>query len=432
MGEGESLRVERAARMQPKWAFVGVGVFFLGMLLPICVLASSTGIYPLLVLLVHAGLFGTMSLRYGTTSTQDATFEEGTLEVSATTVVHGGKLVARRDELAQAFVVPTEQGTLLRLEKKAKSFPLFLRLQDEAEARRVLAALGFDPAHSVARMQISSGLLTQTLGRQLALVLVPLVLLFPSMFAALAFFREAAGPFMLGLIGLFMAYVLTLAFAPTTVRIGTDGLVMQWLGRPRFLSYTELSRVERFRELKGSKEQRGVRLHLRSGEVVVLPTGQTDLGDVEAARLAERIEESRLTHAARSAGPSASSLIRGEGTALEWVRTLRRIGEGAFTARTSALPPETLLDLVEDSSAPSGQRASAAVAVLASTRTEARHRIRVAAQTTAEPNLRVALERIERATHAGGEIDEDEMAVALDELDTLDARARAQRVRRSH
>lgn len=95
---------------------------------------------------------------------------------------------------------------------------------------------------------------------------------------------------------------------------------------------------------------------------------------------------------------------------IDWVRTLRRLGAGVHGLRTPAVPHEVLLGLVEDSSAPPIERASAAVAVLASADPELHRRVHVAAATAASPKLRIALDRITSAT-------EDQIATALEDLE---------------
>jgi hypothetical protein len=94
----------------------------------------------------------------------------------------------------------------------------------------------------------------------------------------------------------------------------------------------------------------------------------------------------------------------------EWLARLRAFGhEDAGGFRDPKIPPERLWRIVEDPSAPASARAGAAVALRAKLDDDGRTRIRVAADATAAPKLRVALE----STAA-----EDDQAVrdALDEL----------------
>jgi hypothetical protein len=102
-----------------------------------------------------------------------------------------------------------------------------------------------------------------------------------------------------------------------------------------------------------TKRQHGVKLFLRGGEIVRIPTGQFDIGASNAKLLGRRIE-------------------------------------GAF-----------------------GERAGAALAALSTPEPTAKERIRVAAESSASPKLRVALTRIAEAPPG----DEEALAEALAELD---------------
>lgn len=97
-------------------------------------IANGTG--QLLMLLVQTALFGTMALRYAFTSTHGAAVADGTLRVDdeghlffrPTATKHGERLLAKRAELTQGFVVPTAQAVLVRLERRGMMPPLFVRV----------------------------------------------------------------------------------------------------------------------------------------------------------------------------------------------------------------------------------------------------------------------------------------------------------------
>ncbi len=90
------------------------------------------------------------------------------------------------------------------------------------------------------------------------------------------------------------------------------------------------------------------------------------------------------------------------------------------TFRGAAAPtPEALLRVVEDASAKPVERVAAAIA-LAAAGDAARVRIRVVAEATAAPRLRVALEAVAR---------EDEVADALEALESESAAERARNER---
>jgi hypothetical protein len=382
----------RVGKKRPKAAFVALGLALWAGTIPVLALVIATGVVPLLTLMVHCLLFGTMALSYGTRSTKNARFDDGMLTVDEHRLALDGATLATREELTQGYLVPTQQGTLVRLERRGLHPGIVLRVADEQVGRALLQALGFDAAHAVAEMRIASQLIAFNMLTQLAVTMPAVGVGMAAIFAIAATLRAQGGPFVFAVVALMLTYMLGLAFAPTTVRIGTDGIATRWLWRERFIPFSTIAKTEKYDEYVASKRQRGVRLTLTNGEAVRLPTGQTDIGEVEAARLLTRIEEAR---AARHAGNvSPDLLVRGDRDVAGWVRALRGIGEGAQQLRASALPIDVLLQLVEDASAREVDRASAAVAALASADAEAKRRVRVAAETTASPKLRVALNRI--------------------------------------
>lgn len=405
------MRSDGAGILRPKRAFVLLGAGLLAIAPIVLAHVIASGIYPLLALLIHPILFGTMALMYGFRSIKGAKVDEGTLRVDLENISIGGHVVARRDELKGAFIVPTDEGTLVHLVRKGRFTPsVFVRVRNEREAAAFLRELGYDAEHTAAEMKIASGLLGMPLAKQLALMLVPIFLLIPASVLAVVLFQSPA--VMLAGVALLLTYALGMAFSPTTVRIGTDGIVTRWLGRTRFIEHSDIARTETYDERIAGKQQRGVRLTLQNGEEIRLATGQTDIGKVEATRLAHRLEEARSAAHGGGAGGTTDLLTRGERNVVDWIRHLRGIGAGAVDLRTSAPTPDVLLRIVEDSKAPPLERASAAVAAIASGEEDVRARVRVAADTTASPKLRIALERI----GAEAEDDDEALSQALDDL----------------
>lgn len=403
-------RSEGAGVLRPKRAFLSVGGICLALIPAIIALAVVTGIYPLAITLVHAILFGSMALSYGFRSTKGAKMDEGTLRVDERAISVGGHEVALRSELKGAFIVPTAEGTLVHLERKGRLTPsVFVRVRDEDEARALLRELGFDAAHTAAQMRIASGLLAMPLWKQMAFVLTPIFFFVPMMAGAAAAHNAYA---MMGAVLTLLTYVFSMAFAPTTVRIGTDGIVTRWLGRMRFIAHSEIARADTYDDYIAGKRQLGVLLTLKSHAKIRLPTGQMDIGRVEAQRLAHRIEEAREANARGATTGTTDMLARGERALADWVRYLRAMGAGAVGPRVPAVPQDVLLRVVEDSKAAPLERASAAVAAVASGDDDAKKRVRIAADATASPKLRVALERISSDTAEEAALEE-----ALTELD---------------
>lgn len=395
--------------MRPRRPLVAVGLGLYA-LAPIVVAAAMLAGAPgLSVMALHCLLFGSMALGYGIRSTKNARFDHGTLTLDDAALRLDGRALVRRDELKQAFVVPTEEAVLVRLERRGRlSPPLFVRVRDHDEAALLLRELGFDAERTAAEMRIASGMLAMSVGMQLGLTLGPLVVFLPAVLFASAVLQSPALVF--AMVAALLMYIFTLAFAPTTVRIGTDGVVTRWLGRTRFIEHARIQSAKTYDEYIATKRQRGVRLVLTGGEEVRLPTGQMDVGEAEAARLAQRIEEAREAHRRGATGGAADVLARGDRDVAGWVKALRGIGAGAASLRSPAVPRDVLLRIVEDSRAAPLDRASAAVAAIESGDADVKKRVRIASEATASPELRVALDRIVAAD------DEAAIAEALEEL----------------
>ena len=406
-------RSERAGLLRPKRFWLGLGWLLLG-LAPIFLLSAFFTHGATIMTGFYAVLFGLMSFSYGSRSIKGAKADAGTIEVSEKAITFRGSELVKREELKQAFVVPQQGAPLVRLERKGRmQRPLFLQLGDQDEADAFMRAIGFDAEHTAAEMRVASSMLGWSFGKQMLSIFVPMMFFMGAIFAMAALPKS---PFMfIGLTLAFVAYVFSLAFAPTTVRVGTDGVFTRWLGRKRFIPHSEIDIVVSYDWVRGTKRQRGVRLVLKSGERVHLPTGQRDIAITEAAQLERRIDEARAAYQRGAAGGTTDVLARGDRTVADWIRHLRGVGAGAVGLRTPAIPSDVFLRVVEDSKAAPIDRASAAVAAIASGGDDVKQRVRIAADTTVSPKLRVALERI-------ASDDEENEAYLLEALDELNER----------
>lgn len=411
-------RSERAGLLRPKRIWLTLGWLLL-FSVPLGAVSAFFTHGATTMLAFYFGIFGAMSLSYGMRSVKGAKADDGALEVDAQAVRFGGNVLVKRDELKQAFVVPQQGAPLVRLERKGRfERPIFVRLRDRDEADAFVRALGLDAAHTAAEMRIASSMLAWSVGKQLLAVLLPLLAFLALFFAVAmpvlgAMSKSVLAPLLiLPSSLLYVAYCFGLAFAPATLRIGTDGIVTRWLGRTRFIAHSEILRLNAYDEVRGTKRQRGVWIELKSGEQVRLPTGQQEMALTEAAQLEQRIFEAREAYARGATSGSTDVLARGDRTLADWIKYLRGVGAGAVNLRAPAIPPEVLLRVVEDSKAAPLERASAAVAAAASGGDEVKQRIRIAADTTVSPKLRVALERI--AT--GAEETDEELLETLEEL----------------
>jgi hypothetical protein len=131
----------------------------------------------------------------------------------------------------------------------------------------------------------------------------------------------------------------------------------------------------------------------------------------------ERIRDAMDAFHRDGTSVDASLLRRGERAVGVWVAALRSIGAGANAdLRTAPMPGERLFRIVEDPASPAVDRAAAAVALGGDLDEQTRTRLRFVADATAEPRLRLAIEKA-----AAGE-DKAEIEAALAEIEGKDSR----------
>ena len=101
-----------------------------------------------------------------------------------------------------------------------------------------------------------------------------------------------------------------------------------------------------------------------------------------------RIEQAAEIHRQALADQGVVLPARGDRPAAEWVQALRATGSGASADhRTAPLEADTLFRIVEDPSGDPGRRVAAAIALGGVTDPSSRERLRIAASTTAAPEL---------------------------------------------
>jgi hypothetical protein len=234
--------------------------------------------------------------------------------------------------------------------------------------------------------------------------LLPWVALFLGL--VVAFFVQALvreGP-----AGALLAAAIVLGFLvvvlfPRKLIVGEDGLLLVWV-RPRFIPYREIAYVE---TSDGFYLQNpGINIALRSGRAVDFATSVFKERWAERDALITLIRDAKDEAAGRKAARAPDALLRGGREFLAWAHVLRGIGSGAnVDARTPPVPSDDLLRVAESSGAPLVERVAAFVALAASTDGDAKGRLRIAVDSTADPGVKAALQG---AIDAGG----DEHALA--------------------
>jgi hypothetical protein len=345
----------------------------------------------------------------------------GEVRVDARGLHVGARLAVPAARLRDAIVVPgTSEGALVRIGRGVRSTDLAVgSVQD---GRALLATLGLDAARSTAEVAIRAPDLEHYRKRTRAILyLVPFLPI--AIVLALAFGGVLVALPLAGMLT-FLPIALSLAISGS-VTVGTDGVLVRWLWLRRFIALDDVVDAEvGDGELVLNNLPRVVRLLRADGSVkdellIDLwqdgPFQEPIRSGVEARAqaIAERIREAIAARREAIATAEIGALARARRPIEAWLTHLRGLLTRTETFRGEAPPSrEALLQLVEDSTARPELRAAAAVAVTAAGQDDeaARVRLRVAADTSAAPRLRIAL-------RAAAERDDAELAAAMEEIE---------------
>jgi hypothetical protein len=277
-------------------------------------------------------------------------------------------------------------------------FPTFeAEVVDEAEATRLLAALGLDAASRRAAFRVFSARPFDQALRAITLVL--LILGAP---IAAAFHVAPA---------LVFAFVLPLfvaTFLATRLVVGVDGVHLRTLGGSRFIPLSDIEAIE-------PDGNNGIRIRCRSGkDELVRSTNKREstarVASEQRDAILARLLEVWRAHDPTKPPPDVVQLLARGGRSLSSWRTALDGLRGETDYRRAPVREEDLWRVVEDAGAPADARAGAAAVLRHSLDEAGRSRVRVAAAATASPKLRVALDAA-----AGG--DDGALDAAFDSLD---------------
>jgi hypothetical protein len=209
---------------------------------------------------------------------------------------------------------------------------------------------------------------------------------------------------------------LTREMLPPRVQVGKDGVLLSSLGHREFIGYERIKHTRR--------APFAATLTLTNDEIVLLPMSPIvgmrrrltlnpndawtrDPDKVRARRqaLVEQIDAAltRFRNAGSEAAAVARLLERGPRSIAEWRDAITRAAAGGY--RETHVDAETLVDIVENPRSPVSQRLGAALALTelpdessAASRDGRNHRIRAAVASSANPRVRIALERAAEGT----------------------------------
>jgi hypothetical protein len=173
------------------------------------------------------------------------------------------------------------------------------------------------------------------------------------------------------------------------VTVGADGILMNWplLRRRRFVPYSKIVAMAPSPGMIVFRLAGGDRY-----EIMTTTSGRSIALEQHDA-LVERIEDACSAYRADNVEPPLAALGRGGRSALGWVKDLRALSEASGVGyRAATLPSDALWNVALDPAATEEMRIGAGLALRGALDEQGRARLRVAAEASASPKVRVVLE----------------------------------------
>jgi hypothetical protein len=227
--------------------------------------------------------------------------------------------------------------------------------------------------------------------------------------------RSTVGAFALAAVGAVLAVISPWLFAlviatfalelvvKSAIEIGQDGVLVTGVGRRKFVAFADVKEI-------ASNVYGAIVFTLRSGEHIVANAGSRE----RAALLLKRIQRCRHLAGGEISEADARQILLEDHRALSErlpeLRQLGRVRDASY--REASVPREQLWRIVEDTSLEASTRVGAAVALSADLAEPDRGRLRVVAEATASPRMRVALEEVAAETS-----DDERLGDVLGELE---------------
>ncbi len=234
----------------------------------------------------------------------------------------------------------------------------------------------------------------------------------------------AAGP-VASFLGAFAPFLIVACVVPAMIygarwfkrqlpemRVGADGVAFRGANSraTRFVPHNRIDRVEIVRRnLPKNPDARVVELATTDGERHVLAVHfatQERLAEALKSRIEEAIVERRATGAPL---PSFAEIERQGKPTTEWLAELRSVGREQADYRRAQLTSEELDSLLTSGASSIEHRLGAAVILAARGEPDAKQRIRIAAESSADPTVSRALLAV-----AEGEAEEEAVAQAIE------------------
>lgn len=308
------------------------------------------------------------------------------------------KFVLSREKFVEGWYNPETQ--CVHLVRRGGNI-LSAHVPDAETATRLLERVGVDASKRTMRMRLGA---VDFLNAMVWLVGPWISLYIGETIGEIAHHRGALGfPFALVFFvaGFFLVRKL---FDPATLVIGVDGVIIeQGYGR-RFIPFGEIKSI--------STAHDHVTLHLVGGDSV--RARARHLETAERAAIEQRVREALKLRAHGNLDAAAlAALDRGTKTGAAWREALRGVFDKDRGYRDANVTPEQIAGVMADPGAPANRRIGAAMALAQSGDTACLPKIRVAAESSANPRFRLALQAI-----AEGDLDHEAIEqVALEEAE---------------
>ncbi len=307
----------------------------------------------------------------------------------------GPSRTVTRAELATGWCEPTKDGVAAVLPLRNGELVL-VEQPDEAAARAFLVEAGIEHASQAMRIKLRRiGVLDRAFH---AFLLVPLtvfgmpILLSPIVAVSVALASPDPAVWVFGVpfsIPLAFSYALLLwwigaSIFPLAASIGNDGILLEKWFRKTFVPFSRMSSVT----VVGGSPYYQVEVALAEDERLRVPTS----GREQAEALARQLEAGMRAVRSRDREALIDGLARGGRTVSAWREAVRDVlSEGAYRARH--VGTESLLRIAEDPFAPEDVRVGAVLALGTPQDEEAKKRVWAAAEASASPRVRLALQR---------------------------------------
>lgn len=328
----------------------------------------------------------------------------GSIDVDAETLrlsIGQRKVAVPRGDLVQGWTAPGSWGVRAFLD--ARDGDVYaIELETEAEANALLEAAGVSAEKRVVTTRLAPPTQNPALGCVALLASAFLTVLFVAAMPAVLGLAGNYHPsqlFILGFVAVFGLLIIEIAFPPI-LTVGLDGLRIRTLLRRRFVPLASV--------VDSAPTPEGVALALENGRRVELnalrrPT-ENDAIPVLRNIVGRAVSASALR---RNHSKAAEALDRRGERFDAWVARLTKLG-GTGSYRDGNLGAEALAEVMEDAQAPADRRLGAALTLAKLGGDGGRERVRIAAGSTADVDLRAALEAA-----AEEELTEDVAARAL-------------------